>query len=528
MIKKSLTRKLIVVFSAILIAIITLIMVFNSLLLSRVYRNKKIGAMETLHQSLFAEYQQGPDTDIVIEIVKGTLINENLRVFIWDNENKLVIDSFPLSYEDDEIGDNMDKEPPQAPKQQPNDRAFGDKQKNFRFGRMEMFLFDTEIKEENLISENENYTIFSFLSFDNYEEETLCLRGYLPGEYKLLIQMPYAPIDEAIAITNTILLIVGTVMLIIGIIIVAITSRTIAKPVKELSQIAKAMEALDFTKKHHSKGMDEISSLGDSINSLSSKLESTINELREKNEQLLSDIELKSKIDTQRKEFIANASHELKTPLALISGYAEGLRDNIADSAEARELYTDVIIEEAGKMDKIIRQMLDLMELDGEDKPMDIRLLNLSDIVSEALDSFDLVFKSNKISVEKNFVTQGPFEGDRLRISQAVSNFIANAINHVDEKKFIKATVTDESDKIRFSLFNSGAQIPESDMENIWERFYKVDKAHTREYGGSGLGLSIVRSIIELHSGEYGALNHPDGVEFYFTLPKYKENNDEL
>ncbi len=528
MIKKSLTRKLIVVFSAILLAIIILIMVFNNLLLSKVYRSKKIDAMETLYHRILNEYSGDTDKDTVIEIVKDTLTRENLRVYIWDNENKLVIDSFPLTSDNENNTLQSENESPKIGKPPRNDREFGENRKDFRFGRMELFWYYSDIGDENLIFKNTEYTIFSFSTFDNYKNETLCLRSALPKEYKLLIQMPYAPIDEAIGITNTILLMVGTLMFVLGIIIVIITSRTIAKPVKELSIIAKAMEGLDFTKKYSGKGEDEISSLGDSINSLSSKLEITINELRDKNAKLLSDIELKSKIDTQRKEFIANASHELKTPLALISGYAEGLRDNIADSNEARELYTNEIIEEAGKMDKIIRQMLDLMELDGADKPMDIHRLYLSDIVNEVMESFSLIFKNNQISIEKTFASQGVFYGDKLRISQAVSNFVANAINHVDKNKIIRASITDEGDIIRFSLYNSGTQIPQADIENLWERFYKVDKAHTRKYGGSGLGLSIVRSVIELHNGEYGVINHQDGVEFYFTLPKSKENQDEF
>ena len=525
MIKKSLTRKLIVVFSAILLAIIILITVFNNLLLTKVYRNKKIDAMEALYSRIFDEYEENADEDDIIELLKDTLTNENIRVYIWDGDNKLIIDSFPLSFDEE---DTPQKEPPKDEKPQRNDHEFDNSRKDFRFRRMELFLYYADLQKENLILQNDSYTVFSIPTFDNYENETLCLRAQLPMSYKLLIQMPYAPIDEAIGITNTILFMVGTIMFVLGIIIVIITSRTIAKPVKELSIIAKSMEALDFSKKYEAKGEDEISSLGDSINSLSSKLEITINELRDKNAKLLSDIELKSKIDTQRKEFIANASHELKTPLALISGYAEGLRDNIADSNEARELYTNEIIEEAGKMDKIIRQMLDLMELDGADKPMDIHRLYLFDIVNEVLESFSLIFKNNQISIEKTFASQGVFYGDKLRISQAVSNFVANAINHVDKNKIIRASITDEGDIIRFSLYNSGAQIPQADIENLWERFYKVDKAHTRKYGGSGLGLSIVRSVIELHNGEYGVINHQDGVEFYFTLPKSKENQDEF
>lgn len=527
MISKSLSRKLIVIFSAILISVVTLNIAINALLLPKVYRNDKINSMESLYYSLKKEYDKGPDNDAVIEIVKDILANENLRVFIWDANEKLIIDSLPLSYDgansDNSPSDNQSKEPVG----QREDKFFDDKRPNFRFGRMELFFFFKDVPGEDVLSQNEEYTVFSVGSSDTYDEETFCLRSVLPGDYKLLIQMPYAPIDEAISLTNTLLLAVGSIMLLIGIVIVAITSRTIARPVKELSQIAKSMENLDFSRKYAGKGKDEIASLGESINSLSATLEATINELRQKNKKLLSDIELKSKIDTQRKEFIANASHELKTPLALISGYAEGLRDNIAEDTEARELYADVIIEEAGRMDVIIRQMLDLMELDGADKPFDTTVAPLSEAVEEVLTAFDLIFKNNKISLSCTLEEDSSVKGDFMRIRQAISNYLSNAVNHMDENRILKVSLTRDGEDVVFSVYNSGNAIPEGDMENIWERFYKIDKAHTREYGGSGLGLSIVRSIIELHNGKYGSINHPDGVEFYFSLPYNKENNDE-
>ncbi|MBQ8003356.1 MAG: HAMP domain-containing histidine kinase, partial [Clostridia bacterium] len=208
-----------------------------------------------------------------------------------------------------------------------------------------------------------------------------------------------------------------------------------------------------------------------------------------------------------------------------ISGYAEGLRDNIPDSKEARDMYTEVIIEEAGHMDKIIRQMLDLMELDGTDELLNGREVSLSMLAEAAVESFELILKNNNIKLECSFDEDCTVWGDYMRLQQAVTNYVSNAINHVDENGIISINVKKTGDKVLFSVYNSGAAIPDGEERNIWERFYKVDKAHTREYGGSGLGLSIVRSVIELHNGEYGFKNHNDGVEFYFVL-NYKETNN--
>lgn len=522
MIRTSLTRKLIVVFSGILIAVVALNIIINGLLLSRVHKSRKLDAMENLYYTLNNEYAQGADNDRIIEIVKDTLSNQNIHVFIWDKNDRLVIDSLPLSHEDEW------SVPKEEPTQKEGDnRWFGGNRyqdRNFNYRRAEYFIFHVTVDEEHIISNNENFSIISFETFDNPDEETLYLRGFLPEGFKILIQMPLASVTEAVYISNILLFLVGAGMLVVGIFIVAITSKNIAKPVKELSQIAASMQNLDFSRKYKTNRTDEIASLGDSINSLSEKLENTINELYEKNEELIKDNELKSRIDTMRKEFIANASHELKTPVALIQGYAEGLRDNVATDEESRKIYTDVIIEETEKMDHIIRQMLNLMEIDGTEEILCRDKFSLSDLVEDAVSSFDVIIKNKSIDVKTVFDNDTFVYGDYGKIREAVTNFVSNAINHVDENKNIIISVKNTGDKASVSVYNSGVNISAEDIANIWERFYKVDKAHTRAYGGTGLGLSIVRSIIELHRGEYGVKNHPDGVEFYFILNKEKNN----
>lgn len=536
MIKTSLSRKLMIVFSLILIMVVMLNIVINSQLLPKVYKEKKIEAMERLYTNIYTHYENGATNEEIVEIVKNVLSVENLRVFVWDLSDHLIIDSLPLSHEENFFfpqGDNKDKEDlrnnPQRGFPEPDDF---DKRKgpfrNFHYGRNELFIFYTTPQEESIIKENESYCVFLQKSFDDLSADTFHLKGHFSNGYKVLIQMPYASIDRAVQLSNHLLFYVGIIMLIVGIIVVAITSRSIAKPIKELSGIAKSMEQLDFTRTYDHNRHDEIGKLGDSVNALSEKLKLTIDELYDKNAKLREDIELKSKIDNMRKEFIANASHELKTPVALISGYAEGLRDNVANNDETRKLYTDVIIEETEKMDNIIHQMLDLMELDGKDSPANTESFSLSDVAKIVTKDFEVLLNSRDINLEFNTRGDCTITGDYLQIYRAVSNYISNAINHVSGDRIINVNVFEdkENGKVQLSVFNTGANIPEEDLNNIWERFYKVDKAHTREYGGTGLGLSIVRSVIELHKGTYGIINHPDGVEFYFTINK--ENTNEI
>ncbi|MGM9552407.1 MAG: sensor histidine kinase [Clostridia bacterium] len=522
MIRKSLTGKLIVVFSAILIAVVFLNIIINAFLLSKVYRDTKINAMERLFEAIYTQYENNSDNWAVIDTVKDTLSSENLRVFIWDKDDNLIIDSLPLSSKSE---NDASKEPQTViSPTETNDFSprFPNKNDRFKnFGRMEASVFYSDVDEERFISKNDKYEIFSMKNFSsNSEDENFFLRAYLPGDFRILIQMPIASLDEAAAISNELLLFVGVAMLFVGIVIVSITSRNIAKPVKELSEIALSMQNLDFSRKYTYHRADEIGSLGNSINALSDKLESTIQELYAKNEELRQDNELKSRIDVMRQEFIANASHELKTPVSLISGYAEGLRDNVASDEESRIMYADVIIEETERLNHIIHQMLDLMEIDGAEEILHGRKVSVSDLTEEAMESLSVFIKNKDIKLDFQFDDDSVAYGDSWQLYQAVTNYLSNAINHVDDKKIIRIRVENIGNRIRFRIFNSGANLSQEDMENIWERFYKVDKAHTREYGGTGLGLAIVKSIIQLHKGEYGVSNCPDGVEFYFILNK--------
>lgn len=335
----------------------------------------------------------------------------------------------------------------------------------------------------------------------------------------LYMQTPMATVDEAASIANTLLIYIGIAVMIIGAIVVAFATSTATKPIRELTSIAKDMSELNFTRRYAGKSRDEVGELGASINTLSKKLEETVSALQESNKKLEKDIELKNSIDKMRKEFIANASHELKTPVALISGYAEGLRDNIAANAEDKEFYCDVIIDEAKMMDKVIKQFLTMAEIESLDmSERENTSVNLSNIVENLVRSLNMLAKrqgcSMGLSCEKDIIVNG----DEMSLTHAVNNYITNAIHHVDEKHIIEVSLKKAGERVRFSVYNSGKNIPEEGAEQIWESFGKLDKARTRSYGGSGLGLAIVKRSVELHGGIYGFNNTDEGVEFFFEI----------
>ena len=236
------------------------------------------------------------------------------------------------------------------------------------------------------------------------------------------------------------------------------------------------------------------------------------------NLQLQRDIEEKIQIDEMRKEFVANVSHELKTPIALIQGYAEGLTEGMAEDPESRDYYCEVIMDEANKMNKMVKQLLTLSALEsGNDAPV-MERFDLTELIRGVVTSAQILISQKAVSVE--FQRDAPCYvwADEFKIEEVVTNYLNNAMNHLEGEKRIEIRLEKNEDEVRIIVFNTGHHIPEEDIGNLWTKFYKVDKARTREYGGSGIGLSIVKAIMDSHNKDCGVENVDGGVEFWFTL----------
>ena len=265
---------------------------------------------------------------------------------------------------------------------------------------------------------------------------------------------------------------------------------------------------------------DEIGMLGTSINTLSERLETTISELKSANNELQKDIEQKTQIDEMRKDFLSNVSHELKTPIALIQGYAEGLQDNINDDKESREFYCDVIIDEAKKMNKMVKKLLTLNQIEFGNNQVAFDHFDVVQVLGSVIQSASLLAEQKGAQIYMDEYSPVYVWADEYMVEEVITNYVSNAIHHVSGEKNIIVSLKEYGDVVRISVFNTGQCIPESEMENIWIKFYKVDKARTREYGGSGIGLSIVKAIMESMNQQCGVCNREDGVEFWFELDR--------
>ena len=336
----------------------------------------------------------------------------------------------------------------------------------------------------------------------------------------LHMRQPLAPISESAAVAAQFVIFTGLLSILAGCTWAFFFAKRFIRPILNLNRIAQSMAFLDFSQKASIERSDEIGQLGQSINHLSNQLDAAIFELNQKNRQLLADMEKERQLDKMRKDFVSNVSHELKTPLSLILGYAEGLKENVAYDEQSRNYYCSVIIDEAGKMDRLVRDLLNLSQIESGLFQLTPETFDLSALIDEVVLKYQTFLADGSVALTINKPEHCPVLGDRLRVEQVLFNFLNNAITHVDgiKKIVIGVSIIEGSDHVRVSIFNSGHAIPEDSLEKIWTSFFKVDKARTRESGGHGLGLSIVRAIQELHGNHYGVENQTSGVCFWFDI----------
>lgn len=342
--------------------------------------------------------------------------------------------------------------------------------------------------------------------------------GSLDDGSQFLLRSPLEGIKESAKISNRFLLSIGSVLILVGIISVWFFSKRLTDPILELALLSDRMADLDFEAKYTSGGCDEIGELGANFNRMSEKLESTICELKCANNRLKEDIEQKEKLEKMRNEFLGNVSHELKTPIALIQGYAEGLKEGVNDDPKDREFYCDVIMDEAAKMNQMVRNLLTLNQLEFGDEDIVFERFDLTELIRGILQSMEILAEQEGIRVIFRQEQRVYVWADEFKVEQVVRNYVSNAFHHVDKEKVVEVRIRTEGNKARVTVFNTGAPIAEEDVGHIWEKFYKADKAHTREYGGNGIGLSIVKAIMESFHQKYGVNNYDNGVEFWFEL----------
>lgn len=484
--KHSLTRQITSIVSLLVAGAILLCWVLNTTLLPRYYmHNKKEVLMENYQTISNASAQNELESDEFAVTFDNLCSNGNIMALILQQDGKVLRSSVnDLDALRTEFWDVL---------------LHGDKMEVLYSNKQYQLLQKTDTR---------------------LDSEYLVLVGVLENGDMVLMRTAVESIRESAAISNRFLLFAGAAAIVASILVAFFTTRYITKPLQQLTDISKRMVDLDFNAKYETDQSNsyEVEELGNHINRLSENLERTISELKTANVELQDDIEKKIQIDEMRKEFLSNVSHELKTPLALIQGYAEGLQECINDDAESREFYCDVIIDEADKMNRMVKKLLTLNQLEFGNDQVIMERFDMTELIRGVANSTRILMEQKGIRLEVENSEEAWVWGDEFKVEEVITNYMSNAINHADGEKLIRVFYTRSEDKLRVSVFNTGQPIPEEDIEKIWVKFYKVDKARTREYGGSGIGLSIVKAIMDSFHQRCGVINHEDGVEFWMEL----------
>lgn len=483
--KYSIKKQLAIIFTTLITGTILVCLILNTTLLGNYYVNKKTKALERAYNSINAASKDGDikteQYDIELQKICGKY---NINVVVADSDTKTIKASM--------------NEPQLFINQLLNNIING-------------------VDEDDVIRKTDNYEMQIVTDFRT-QTEYIEMWGLLDNGYIFMIRSPLEGIQESVSISNHFLAYVGIGAILLSTVLVFWFSKRITKPILKLAEISERVKNLDFDAKYEGNEKTEIAVLGNNINEMSAALEETISELRTANNELKKDIEKKNQIDEMRKEFLSNVSHELKTPIALIQGYAEGLKEGINDDAESREFYCDVIMDESAKMNTMVKKLLTLNQLEFGNEVVNMERFDITALIKNYIASSDILLKQKGITVRMEDYEPVYVWGDEFRVEEVFMNYFTNAINYALREKVIDVKILCKDKKVRVSVFNTGNPIPEESLEHLWEKFYKVDKARTREYGGSGIGLSIVKAIMESMNQQYGVENYDNGVEFWFTL----------
>ena len=488
----SVRLKLFLTLCIVITTIILLLVLINNVVLEKFYLYNKTKVMKHTYMQINESFNQNMNDDKLENELKILAIKNNADIVIKSDNNIVMLETenYRQNYEREaeffnEINQNGEK----------IKKLYKDKD----------IVIDL-IKEKNT---SVNYIIVT---------------AKLNNGFELNMATPTADLQESARISNNVLIAIGGAVIVISGIISSFVSRKFTAPILELNSIAKKMSNLDFSQKYQINDTeDEINNLGKSINTMSDKLEKTIQQLTVNNSELEKDIERKSKIDDMRKQFISDVSHELKTPIALIQGYAEGLVENVNADDESREFYANVILDEANKMDRLVKQLLELMKLEYGKREFNNESFNITELINEVIRKSNVMLEENQVKI--NFDCDKPIMAyaDACYVEQIITNYLTNAIKYskeVDGEKKIEVTVLSnkKTNKIRVSVFNTGDNIDEGELQRIWGRFYKIDSSRNRDKGGTGIGLAFVKAIMNNYKNDYGAINRTNGIEFYFEL----------
>lgn len=372
----------------------------------------------------------------------------------------------------------------------------------------------TELEETNNgklpVSNYEQTVIMTDLSLPGHEQE---------GGYTMSVLASLQPIDEA---ASMLLKLAPYMLLIIFVISVGgayIYSHFFARPLVGMSKVAKRMAQLDFSERSHYASDDEIGEISQSLNRLAINLQHSMQELTEANAKLKSDIQLKEEMEARRREFVATISHELKTPLTAISGQLEAMIHQVGPYRD-RDKYLVQSHRIVKQMEKLVYEILEVSKLEGDSFQPQRAEVNLSRLIGEMIEPIRYYCELHGIALQADISEPVTVIGDERLLAKAISNIVGNAAYYTRKGERIIIRLSSDCQYAGLSVLNTGAHLDEHEIPDLFKAFYRTDKSRSRQTGGSGLGLYIVKKILDVHDAIYSLSNHTNGVEFVLQLPK--------
>ena len=489
-IKHSLKSKLFIVMLLVLIINVILSVVLGTTSFDKLYTYDKINSLKKGVDEIKASYATKDLNKIVEAIINHEAQNMSICIF------------------------NLNK-----------DTGYGEleyysRQKYFStnpFDKEILFLVEKLYKENafNKITEISRYYVIN--DEKNRFDNNITVLSKLEGNKYILMQTPIKFIKDISDLTIKYTLYISIFSFLIAAVIIYFIANRATKPIRQIQKIADKISNLDFSDKCNELTNDEIGLLSSSINNMSDKLQDYISQLMVANDKLKDDLIKQEKTDKMRKQFIANVSHDFKTPLTLIMSYSEALLDMKDMDESARKEYLNIIVNEGNKMSEFVQELLKLSQLESGMIKLEKSNFSINEIINDTIKKNKILAESKNLTIKKNIADDSIVYADYYRIEQVFQNLYENAIKYAPDGGTVCVTVAKNGSKCIVSIFNTGKNISEEELENIFVSFYRTDKSR-KNMGSYGLGLAIVKAIMEMHGENFGVKNEDGGVEFWFEL----------
>ncbi len=463
--RKSLKFKLWQYFVAFAVAILVMLWLLQTVFLNSYYKTMKANEIKKIGNRIVELYGTEEFEKTLIEVS----FTEGISISILDQDGKLI---YPL-----DLFDLL-------------------RQPRLNEGTFNEFL-------SKLFKSGNDYVVYT--RTDERVRDPVLIYGAIlknpsGSNYFLFINSMLEPIDSTITVLKSQLLIITFISIVMSMAISVLLARRLSKPIIRITDSARLLSGGDYDVRFDNGSYTEVDNLATALNTTTKELKQT---------------------EELRRDLIANVTHDLKTPLTVIKSYSELIRDISGEDSIKRDEHIETIIEEADRLSSLVDDMLEMTRLQSGAYKLEIKTTDLYKTTAEVLDRFKIYEEQDGFTFLLTGGGDTDAEFDSKRISQAIYNLILNAINFSEDSREIEVSVNEIKGGVVLSVKDHGVGISEENLPHIWDKYFKVGKSHSREKSGSGVGLSIVKAIIEAHKGAYGVESEiGNGSRFHFTLYK--------